>query len=340
MVCQLRAIFYFFWISHASPVPRLRRISLEIFEQKTHSCRALQARFNLADWLILAQNYSNAILLGCWEVLTSQVSQAQIPNCTPGNTVGTYLYILFRLCDIDAGGCHAVGVARCLVSESHLVSTWMTPFLWCQSSILKYLLPVALEQSLFSPVRKISHLATFWALSKMQTEERVPKRVRLLAFWGFTIPYFLVCAMMIAIFLAAQWRKTSGLCSVLFPFFVLDVASVYMDSWHLFTMAHVSSHVKPTPHVSEVIKASVSPHDGTKWLASSLMGLGIDLYLGLAKAWVVMCEVFASSTIQCSGLFLIIFENLASLSSRRGCFILWLWLYFSQSSWPGTAKRR
>lgn len=131
MVCQLRAIFYFFWISHASPVPRLRRISLEIFEQKTHSCRALQARFNLADWLILAQNYSNAILLGCWEVLTSQVSQAQIPNCTPGNTVGTYLYILFRLCDIDAGGCHAVGVARCLVSESHLVSTWMTPFLWC-----------------------------------------------------------------------------------------------------------------------------------------------------------------------------------------------------------------
>ena len=38
----------------------------------------------------------------------------------------------------------------------------------------------------------------------MQTEERVPKRVRLLAFWGFTIPYFLVCAMMIAIFLAAQ----------------------------------------------------------------------------------------------------------------------------------------
>ncbi len=50
-------------------------------------------------------------------------------------------------------------------------------------------------------------------------------------------------------------------------------------------MAHVvSSHVKPaTPHVSEVIKASVSPHDGTKWLGSSLMGLGIDLYLGLAK---------------------------------------------------------
>lgn len=83
MVCQLRAIFYFFWISHASPVPRLRRISLEIFEQKTHSCRALQARFNLADWLILAQNYSNAILLGCWEVLTSQVSQDPNPKLHP-----------------------------------------------------------------------------------------------------------------------------------------------------------------------------------------------------------------------------------------------------------------
>lgn len=132
---------------------------------------------------------------------------------------------------------HSTCCMRCAVLLAKIYSGWAMSAMFFDASATA---PGA-DEGCVPPETLLERILTSFFVSMISTlvgamplvllvvlfqRERVPERMRLLAFWGFTIPYFLLCAMMIAIFLA-----------------------------------------------------SVSPHDGTKWLASSLMGLGIDLLL-------------------------------------------------------------